>query len=128
MSEFATNKDQGGRRCIFRAAYFNIWRGGEQAYPLSKSANVIRLAKANIVAVQEADGATSRLAELTGFEEGPGTEIVTSFPILRSETMPGGNVAAIQVELPNGQTVWAIRCYVKGKAYGPYELRKQKPD
>lgn len=128
MSEFANNQDQGARQCVFRAAYFNIWRGGTQAYGLSKSADVIRLSKANVVAVQEAEGATGELAGMVGLSAPEGTDILTGFEVLRSEMMPGGSVAAIQVALPNGRTLWAVRCYVRGQAYGPYEIRRHGPD
>jgi len=118
MSEFAA------RRCFFRAAYFNIWKGGEQAYPLARTADVVRRSLANVVAVHESEGATPRLAEMLGTQYDAEASLLSDYEILDRRILEDSDFTAILVRLPNARTVWAVKGYLREKLYGPYELRK----
>lgn len=110
----------------FRAMSFNIWRGGTQHQPLSKTVEVIRTAKADIVGIQEPDESLESLAKLLGWNRSDKASIVTKYPILSDWKVPGNRWGGAKIKLPGGQIVVVYNDHLNPYPYGPYEIRDGK--
>jgi len=114
-----------------RIMSFNIWVGGESGkQPLSQTAEVIRAAKAEIVGMQEANGAEKngkrpengrKVAEMLGwnyFDQGGGTAVLSKYPIVTNTPAKWG----VLVRLPSGAEVWMFNAHLMHAPYQPYQL------
>ncbi|MBL9167750.1 MAG: endonuclease/exonuclease/phosphatase family protein [Verrucomicrobiales bacterium] len=118
---------------VLRVMTFNLWHGGEAGgQPLSQTAAVIQLAKADVVGLQETYGRTKqgsqpdngkKLAELLGwfyFDQGERTGILSRFPIATNTPHKWG----VSVRLPSGRTFWMFNAHFSHAPYQPYQLLK----
>jgi len=116
-----------------RVMSFNLWVGTEGALlPMAHTANVIRVAKADIVGVQEAYGRkrggvapdrSKELAEMLGWnhvDQGDGKTILTRFEIIGLSA--GKQGAAIR--LPSGRAFHLFNVHLFHAPYQPYQLLK----
>jgi exodeoxyribonuclease-3 len=99
-----------------RIMSFNIWRdgnGGKQ--PLSQTAKVIQMAKADVVGLQEAKAATVKaIADMLGWHNS-GT-ILSRFKIVENRG------AGIKVRLDSGQEAFVFNNHLAHAPYQPYQL------
>lgn len=114
-----------------RVMTFNLWHGGDAGkQPLSKTLEVIRAAKPDLLGLQEkpgyAQGATRpdhgrKLAALLGwnyFGQGESTAILSRFPIVTNTPRKWG----VQVRLPTGREAWMFNAHLMHAPYQPYQL------
>lgn len=114
-----------------RVMTFNLWVGGTAGkQPLSRTLEVIRAAKADLVGLQEKqgydkDGKRSenglKLAEMLGwnyFAQADSTAIITRFPIITNT--PGKWGASVR--LPSGRKAWMFNVHLSHAPYQPYQL------
>jgi exodeoxyribonuclease III len=114
-----------------RVMSFNIWVGGESGkQPLSQTAEVIRAARADIVGMQEANGAEKdgqrpengrKVAEMLGwnyFDQGGGTAVLSKYPIITNTAAKWG----VLIRLPSGTEVWMFNAHLMHAPYQPYQL------
>ena len=102
---------------------FNIWVNGGRS--LSNCIEVIRTAGADIVGLQECNGATAQnIASDLGFYVATdnGSSIVSRFRILTNIVASGGR--GVTIELTPGQRVHFFNCHLTAYPYGPYGLRR----
>jgi exodeoxyribonuclease-3 len=99
-----------------RIMSFNIWRNGNGGkLPLSQTAKVIQMAKADIVGLQEAKAATVKaIADILGWQH-RGT-VLSRFKIVENKG-PG-----IKVHLDSGQEVVVFNNHFPHAPYQPYQL------
>lgn len=118
---------------VIRVMTFNVWHGGEAGgQPLSQTAAVIQLAKADVVGLQETHGRPKegsqpdngkKLAEMLGwfyFDQGERTGILTRFPISTNTPSRWG----VSVRLASGRTFWMFNTHLSHAPYQPYQLLK----
>lgn len=118
---------------VIRVMTFNLWHGGEAGrQPLSQTIAAIRLARADIIGLQETHGLQKdgagrdngrKLAELLGWsylDQGERTGILSRFPIVTNT--PGKSGAAVR--LPSGRPVWVFNVHLAHAPYQPYQLLK----
>ncbi len=101
---------------------FNIWVNG--GYSLSNCIEVIRTSGADIVGLQECNGATAGIiATNLGFEYLGVTDvsIVSRYPI--SAAIPANGGRGVTIELGPGQRVHLFNCHLAAYPYGPYDLK-----
>ncbi|WP_417847759.1 endonuclease/exonuclease/phosphatase family protein [Thalassoglobus sp.] len=114
-----------------RVMTFNLWVGGEAGgQPLSKSAEVIQKAGADVVGLQETAGRAragtrldraEELAEILGWNylnQNGRTAIISRFPILRSTPNKWG----AEIQLPSKQTIFMFNAHLAHAPYQPYQL------
>ena len=112
------------RQTIFRAAYFNVWRGGDHFQPLHQTAFVIKHARLQIVGVHEAEGNLARLGQLSGLAYDEVGDLLSAYPIESSRTLATADFRLSATRLPNGSRLWVLKGHLPETAYGPYEVRK----
>jgi len=116
-----------------RVMSFNLWHGGDAGgQPLSKSVEVIRKARADIVGLQETEGHSQagsrpdhavKLAKQLGWHylnQGDRTGIISRYPILKSTPRKWG----AEIQLPSGETVYLFNAHFAHAPYQPYQLLK----
>ena len=116
-----------------RVMSFNLWHGGDAGkQPLSQTMEVIRVAKADIVGLQETAGFEKekgarrpdngrRLAEMLGwhyFDQGERTGILSRFPIVTNTPHKWG----ITVRLSSGREARMFNVHLMHAPYQPYQL------
>lgn len=114
-----------------RVMSFNIWVGGEgSGLPLERTAEVIRLARADIVGLQEGYGRerdgirpdnAARLAKLLGWnhaDQGNGKAVLSPHAI---EGLTMGRHGAL-VRLPDGRPFYLFNVHLYHAPYQPYQL------
>ena len=112
-----------------RVMSYNIHRGGLVLLkqPLSQTAKVIRLAKADIVGIQETrspKGDTLEdLAKLLGWNHdmGKGSNILTRYEIVDSL------YKGVKVKLDSGSHAYVFNVHLSSHPYQPYQLLKIRP-
>ncbi|TWU19444.1 endonuclease/exonuclease/phosphatase family protein [Allorhodopirellula heiligendammensis] len=110
---------------------FNLWHGGEAGgEPLEKSIDAIRLAKADIVGLQETLGRAvdgvrpdngAKIAKMMGWhylDQGGSTGILSRFPILASTPKKWG----AKIELSPGRELMFFNVHFPHAPYQPYQL------
>ncbi len=116
-----------------RVMSYNIHRGGVVLLkqPLSQTAKVIRLAKADIVGIQETRsprGDTLKdLAKLLGWNHDEGSGLVTRYEIV--EHFKGGKdyKGGIKVKLASDKHAYIFNLHLPSHPYQPYQLLKIRP-
>ena len=104
---------------------FNIWVNGGRS--LSNCIKVIRTAGADIVGLQECNGATAQtIATNLGFYAATDSDasIVSRFPVVASIPASGGR--GVTIELRPGQRAHFFNCHLAAYPYGPYDLHDGK--
>ncbi|HVR34620.1 MAG TPA: endonuclease/exonuclease/phosphatase family protein [Methylomirabilota bacterium] len=116
-----------------RVMTFNLWHGGDAGgQPLSQSAEVIRLARADVIGLQETAGHApgegkprpdngSRLASLMGFhylDQGERRGVLSRHPIIGHSPSRLG----VEIRLPDGETFWLFNVHLAHAPYQPYQL------
>lgn len=114
-----------------RVMTFNIWVGGESGgQPLERTAEVIRVAKADVVGLQETRGEErngqrpdqgQKLAAILGWHylsQGGSPGILSRFPI--GEPTPARH--GVQIRLPSGKRIWLFNVHLMHAPYQPYQL------
>lgn len=100
---------------------FNILKGGDQlGQPVSRSAEVIRAAEADIVILQERAGSMDTIASELGFGAigiNDSSGIISRWPIERE-----GRYGA-RVRVPGVGPVYVFGAHLEAYPYGPYDLR-----
>jgi endonuclease/exonuclease/phosphatase family metal-dependent hydrolase len=112
-----------------RVMSYNIHRGGVVLLkqPLSQTAKVIRLAKADIVGIQETRSPRGdkleELAKLLGWNHdmGKGSNILTRYEIVDSL------YKGVKVKLDSGRHVYVFNVHLSSHPYQPYQLLKIRP-
>ena len=112
-----------------RVMSYNIHRGGVVLLkqPLSQTAKVIRLAKADIVGIQETRsprGDTLKdLAKLLGWNHdmGKGSNILTRYEIVESV------YSGVKVKLDSGRHAYVFNVHLSSHPYQPYQLLEIRP-
>ena len=116
-----------------RVMSYNIHRGGVVLLkqPLSQTAKVIRLAKADIVGIQETRsprGDTLKdLAKLLGWNHDEGSGLVTRYEIV--EHFKGGKdyKGGIKVKLASDKHAYIFNLHLPSHPYQPYQLLGIRP-
>lgn len=107
---------------VVRVMTYNACRGGTaQGQPLSQSAELIQLAKADIVGIQEIGDNIPKLAELLGWNHS-GT-FLTRFEIEdHVQGMGKRSWDGIKVKLPSGQHAYAFNAHLPNPPNQAYQL------
>ena len=107
---------------VVRVMTYNACRGGTaQGQPLSQSAKLIQLAKADIVGMQEIGDNIPKLAELLGWNHS-GT-FLTRFEIVdHVQGMGKRSWYGIKVKLPSGQHAYAFNAHLPNPPNQAYQL------
>ena len=108
---------------------YNIHRGGVVMLkqPLSQTAKAIRLAKADIVGIQETRSprgdTLEDLAKLLGWNHdmGKGSNILTRYEIVESL------YKGVKVKLDSGRHAYVFNVHLSSHPYQPYQLLKIRP-
>ena len=112
-----------------RVMSYNIHRGGVVLLkqPLSQTAKVIRIAKADIVGIQETRSprgdTLEDLAKLLGWNHdmGKGSNILTRYEIVDSL------YKGVKVKLDSGRHAYVFNVHLSSHPYQPYQLLKIRP-
>jgi endonuclease/exonuclease/phosphatase family metal-dependent hydrolase len=107
-----------------RVMTFNIWLGGELV-DFNSVVDVIRVARADVVGVQEAGGNLRRLADaLGGWYADERTHIISRYPII---TPPGAEGDYVFIQPRPGSFFAVMNVHLPSDPYGPYLLRDGVP-
>lgn len=109
-------EDTSQGKSVVRVMAFNIWRNGRAGeQPLSQTVKVIKMAKADIVGLQEAYAHTTKLiADMLGWYHS-GT-ILSRYKIVEE------GKRGIEVLLDSGQKVFVFNVHLSHAPYQPYQL------
>ena len=107
---------------VVRVMTYNACRGGTaQGQPLSQSAKLIEMAKADIVGLQEIGDNGPKLAELLGWKHG--SSFLTRYEIVdQTQGMGKRPWFGIKVKLPSGQHVYAFNAHLPNPPNQAYQL------
>ena len=107
---------------VLRVMTYNACRGGTyQGQPLSQSARMIELAKADIVGMQEIGDNIPKLAELLGWNHG--SSFLTRYEIVDQARGIGKRPwYGIKVKLPSGQHAYAFNAHLPSGPNQAYQL------
>ena len=107
---------------VLRVMTYNACRGGTaQGQPLSQSAKLIELAKADIVGLQEIGDNGPKLAELLGWNHG--SYFLTRYEIVKEVQGIGKRPwFGIKVKLPSGKHAYAFNAHLPSGPNQAYQL------
>jgi exodeoxyribonuclease-3 len=107
---------------VLRVMTYNACRGGTyQGQPLSQSAKLIELAKADIVGMQEIGDNIPKLAELLGWNHG--SSFLTRYEIVDQVQGIGKRPwHGIKVKLPSGQHAYVFNAHLPNPPNQAYQL------
>jgi exodeoxyribonuclease-3 len=107
---------------VLRVMTYNACRGGTyQGQPLSQSARMIELAKADIVGMQEIGDNIPKLAELLGWNHG--SSFLTRYEIVDQARGIGKRPwYGIKVKLPSGKHAYAFNAHLPSGPNQAYQL------
>ena len=107
---------------VLRVMTYNACRGGTyQGQPLSQSARMIELAKADIVGMQEIGDNIPKLAELLGWNHG--SSFLTRYEIVDQAQGIGKRPwYGIKVKMPSGQHAYAFNAHLPSGPNQAYQL------
>jgi exodeoxyribonuclease-3 len=111
-----------GEELTIRIMTYNVCRGGTyQGQPLSQSAKMIKMAKADIVGLQEIGENVPKLAELLGWNHsGP---FLTRYEIIEEiKGISRRPSDGIKVRLTSGQEAYVFNNHLPHPPYQPYQL------
>lgn len=116
---------------VVRVMTFNLWVGGDAGgQPLSRTADAIKAAGADVVGLQETAGneedgvrpdrarELAKLLDFHYFDQGERRGILSRFPIV--DQTPTGS--GVEVELPSGKRFWLFNVHFAHAPYQPYQL------
>lgn len=103
---------------------FNVWSGESTLAGQNKIAQIIRVADADVVGIQELDaGAILPIANALGFtyrqQSSGDIQVLSRYPITGSS--PGG--LGVRIEPSPGQQMWLFNAHLAPYPYQPYDLR-----
>ena len=116
-----------------RGMSFNLWHGGDAGkQPLRQTLEVIRVARPDIVGLQDTGGLEKvkgqgrpdhgrQLAELMGwhyFDQGERTGIMSRWPIVTNTPRRWG----VEIRPPTGRRLWMFNAHLNHAPYQPYQL------
>jgi endonuclease/exonuclease/phosphatase family metal-dependent hydrolase len=116
-----------------RVMTFNLWHGGDAGkQPLAQTMEVILIAKADIVGLQETGGYEKekgagrpdngrKLAEMLGwhyFDQGERTGILSRFPIVTNTPRKWG----VTIRMPSNRELQMFNVHLMHAPYQPYQL------
>jgi endonuclease/exonuclease/phosphatase family metal-dependent hydrolase len=102
---------------------FNIEYGGVQV-DFAKIVEAVKAADPDVVAIEEAEGNTQRLADELGWPyANVRTQTISKFPIIDP---PGANGRYVLIELSPGSVVAISNVHLPSDPYGPYDVRDGK--
>lgn len=108
-----------------RVMEFNVEYGGTLV-DFDKVVEAVRLANADIVALEEPYGNARRLAEALGWEHASArTDVISRYPLLDP---PGADGRYIWAELRPGQVAAIANVHLPSDPYGPYFSRVCPPE
>ena len=87
---------------------------------LSRLAETIEQAGADVVGVQETERNTRRLARLLGWHASPRAHVISRFPIVDP---PGSRGVYVFIEPTPGKVLAVANMHLPSTPYGPYEVR-----
>ena len=103
---------------------FNIEYGGDEV-DFDKIIEAIELADPDVVALEEAEGNTQRVADALGWPYANiRTQVVSRFPIIDP---PGANGRYVFIEIEPGAVIALANVHLPSDPYGPYDVRDGKP-
>ena len=128
-SAFAATLHAETQKENIRVMSYNIHRGGVVMLkqPLSQTAKAIRLAKANVVGIQETRSprgdTLEDLAKLLGWNHdmGKGSNILTRYEIVESL------YKGVKVKMDSGRYAYVFNVHLSSHPYQPYQLLKIRP-
>ena len=128
-SAFAATLHAATQRENIRVMSYNIHRGGVVMLkqPLSQTAKAIRLAKADVVGIQETRSprgdTLEDLAKLLGWNHdmGKGSNILTRYEIVESL------YKGVKVKMNSGRYAYVFNVHLSSHPYQPYQLLKIRP-
>jgi endonuclease/exonuclease/phosphatase family metal-dependent hydrolase len=103
-----------------RVMSYNIWLGGANAGPLSRTVGVIQTAQADIIGIQERGSNGQAIATALGYHYqslGSSTAILSRFPIV--ETLAYG----VKVQMSPLQEAYVFDVHLAPYPYQPYDIR-----
>lgn len=110
----------------FRAMSFNIWVGGNQFQPLTKTVEAIQASKADIVGIQEPAVNLAKIAEGLKWNRSDKASIVTKYEIVEDWKVEGNRWGGAKVKLGDGSFILFYNDHFNPYPYGPYEVRDGK--
>jgi exodeoxyribonuclease III len=118
-------------RTDLRVMTFNLWHGGDAGKkPLERTVEVIRVANADIVGLQETGGISeqdpppdnaAKIAKSLGWhyvDQGQHTVVISRFPIVSTTPRKWG----VTIELPSSRRVHVFNVHFNHAPYQPYQL------
>ncbi|MGE3240538.1 MAG: endonuclease/exonuclease/phosphatase family protein [Pirellulales bacterium] len=103
-----------------RVMSYNIWLGGANAGPLSRTVGVIQTAQADIIGIQERGSNGQAIASALGYHYqslGGSTAIISRFPIVQTLTY------GVKVQLAPLQEAFVFDVHLAAYPYQPYDIR-----
>ena len=102
---------------------FNIEYGGVQI-DFAKIVEAVKAADPDVVAIEEAEGNTQRLADELGWPyANVRSQVISKFPIIDP---PGANGRYVYVETSPGRVIAVSNVHLPSDPYGPYDVRDGK--
>ncbi|MGD9635255.1 MAG: endonuclease/exonuclease/phosphatase family protein, partial [Pirellulales bacterium] len=101
-----------------RVMSYNIWLGGANAGPLSRTVGVIQTAQADIIGIQERGSNGQAIASALGYHYqslGGSTAIISRFPIVQTLTY------GVKVQLAPLQEAFVFDVHLAAYPYQPYD-------
>ncbi len=103
---------------------FNIEYGGDEV-DFEKIIEAIKLADPDVVALEEAEGNTQKVADALGWPYASvRTQVISTLPIIDP---PGADGRYVFVEIAPGAVVAVSNVHLPSDPYGPYDVRDGKP-
>jgi endonuclease/exonuclease/phosphatase family metal-dependent hydrolase len=109
---------------VIKLMDFNIEYGGDEI-DFDKIIEAIKLADPDVVALEEAEGNTQKVADALGWSfASTRTQVVSKLPIIDP---PGANGRYVLIEIEPGAVVALSNVHLPSDPYGPYDVRDGKP-
>ncbi len=103
---------------------FNIEYGGDEV-DFDKVIEAIKLADPDVVAIEEAEGNTQKVADALGWPYASvRTQVVSKLPIIEP---PGADGRYVFIEIEPGAVIALANVHLPSDPYGPYDVRDGKP-
>ncbi len=127
------NKQEPPKDDLIRIMTFNMWHGGEAGgEPLTKSIEVLNVANAGIVGIQESvgygelqlDNAAQMAVNMhwSQLDQGHRTSIMTKYQV--DEVLPGKK--GVKIKIDEDKYIWFFNCHLAYIPYQPYQLANKK--
>ncbi len=108
----------------FTLMNFNIEYGGDEV-DFDKVIEAIKLADPDVVALEEAEGNTQKVADALGWPHANvRNQVISTLPIIDP---PGADGRYVFIEIEPGAVVAVSNVHLPSDPYGPYDVRDGKP-